>query len=104
MLDGISLFLCHGHSFYFNSGVPRQSGCCHRSSRWRILTKERTINFVHCSELLHVSKKNCRLYNLIQTAAARYQYGGNVLQDLFGLFPDTTTNEFTCDWINWNLS
>src|SRR5689334_91001 len=104
MLVGISLFLRHGYSFYFDTSVPRQSGCCHCSSRWRILTKERAVNLVHRSEVLHVCKKNCRLYNLIQTAAARFQYGRNVLQDLFGLFPDTATNEFTSGWINRNLS
>jgi len=104
MLDGISLFLIHGYSFYFDSSVTRQSGCCHCCSCRRILTKESSVNLVHRSEVLHVCKKNCRLYNLIQTAAARFQYGGNVLQDLFGLFPDTTINEFASGWINRNLT
>jgi hypothetical protein len=72
MLDGISLFLRQRYSFYFDSSVTRQFGGCHSSSRWRILTKESTVNLVHRSEVLHVCKKNSRLYNLIQTAAARF--------------------------------
>src|ERR1041385_5853780 len=104
MLNGISLFLCQGDNFDLDSRIPRQSSGCHCSSCRRRFTKESTVDLVHSRKVLHVCEKNCRLHNLIQTAAARFQYSRNVLQDLFSLFANAALNKFTSGRINRNLS
>jgi hypothetical protein len=90
--------LLFGNQCYYlnlNPGIPWQTGDGNRSPRWRRFGKEPRVDLVHPGKLFHIRKKDGGFYDLIETAASRLEHCPQILQNLLGLFRNSSGNELT---------
>ena len=66
--------------------------------------EELGVYFVHLAEILDVGKHYRCLDNVAEVETSRAEDFASVVQSLTGLLLDATLNEFTCCWVERNLT